>query len=315
MSMMSCYDPLNVNMIPEPDPAIVVPKSLVRLSKQWPTLVGRVHGLTDDLENMFRFGHNVDYDPYLQRYTLGGSAKGGDTIMRSPVTEEAYLTYLSWKSIECISPVGSDSESAASFRSLEEFLIEEGVELKKKEGLSISVRLGSAARFSEGLLRLLPRSFFGQNVLKSIFLGSSRHGAALGSAYEDGKVMIYSFLLRTAKKTFAGLFMHELGHAFQDILKSGGNGDMKTISEAHKIISHHNSFYGTSFWGDRQSRKQYQQNYSEFIPEMFMVYVTQGDALRRHINHKEDPELREAYAAVYRIFKNKLGVEYSRERN
>ena len=59
-------------------------------------------------------------------------------------------------------------------------------------------------------MRAVPRPEFA-----ALQIGGWGPDSAKASAYDRGAVLMYDFAIRGARRTFMGLFLHELGHAHE----------------------------------------------------------------------------------------------------
>ena len=293
---------------------VTVPERVSSLSSSWQSQVGQIPGLTRQLEAGFRMGHTVDTVPGKPgQYRLGGTVQGGETIMMRLVGEREYKAYQAWRARESIPPVKSNAEARQAHDALRAFLATRGIKLTNYAGTGWQA--GGIFKHTLALLKLLPESYLRHGKIKEIVLGAERTSAALGSEWktETGSVYIFGFLMQSgAQRPFSGLFMHEMGHGSAEIIE--------TMPQAARVKSAwdtipERAMYEARFWQGGGNRQNYQKfTYHEFLAETFMIYTTQGDALRSHIRGIADPKVREAYQTVYDTFKELLGREYTRER-
>jgi len=286
-----------------------MPPEVMALSSPWPSLVGEIEGLNEELELEFRFGHKVG--PFAGAYKLGGSIKGGSSAIWAPATEEQYQAYLAWADRQSI----DKTDDAEAYEQMAAFLDESGVELIDVGHTEVPLSGGALPgrgrlyRLVLEVLRALPASHIERDALRVLQIGGWGPDAAKASAYAEGTVYMYDFAISGAERTFLGLFLHELGHVHSTALD---------ISDYHLLATDHNdiadafAFLGVEFLLDAESRKVYQQFLvDEFIAETYLVYTSQGSRLRSFISSEGLPRVRSAWDEVYSIFRRSFdGVEY-----
>lgn len=304
--------PVPVRPARKGDPATLVrmPDAMRVLEGPWTTLVGEVEGLTEDLERDFRFGQSVV--EFGGGYRLGGSIKGGSSTIWSPVTQAEHDAYAAWERREGI-PQHEDREA---FDALVELLESNGIEVFNV-GYRSSTRKPREYIASRGFLyrtifdalRALPESHLARHEFARLQIGGWGPDSAKASAYDNGTVILYEFAIRGARRTFAGLFLHELGHAHETAMTEA---QCETLIEAHAVIGAAYELVGLEFLLDGESRKIYQQFLvNEFVAENYVVYTSQGGFLRRFVEEQPDAEVKDAWKQVYEIFRETFdGAEY-----
>ncbi len=131
------------------------------------------------------------------------------------------------------------------------------------------------------VLLLLPKEHLQNPAFSALQLGGWGPASAKASAYEKGRVFIYDFALGGAKRTMAGLFLHEMGHAHEAGMSDEQLGELAAL---HSPIAETNALLGLEFLLDAESRKVYQQFLvTEFAAETYVAYAAAGNMLREHV--------------------------------
>lgn len=288
-----------------------MPEQVRALRNAWPSQVSRVKGLTSDLEQEFRFGQQVTRTD--QGFFMGGTMKGGSSSMWYPSTKDDYRAFRRWQDAEGIRE-GRDDEAYENLFALVE---EHGVEIvtcrkahsrRSRPDPEPYTGYGMIYREVYGMLSALPAEHLSRPELQRIQFGGWGPDAAKASAYVDGTVMMYDFACRGAKRTFLGLFLHELGHA-HEVALSEPTKDL--LAKHYTVLSEHDAFLGVEFLVDGHTRKLYQKFvFNEFLAETYMIYASCGTALRESIQDFPAPA-RAAWEEVYAIFRESFcGIEY-----
>lgn len=288
---------------------VTVPGAVGELGRPWRSLVGLVPHLTHDLEMEFRFGQEVTL--FQGVYRLGGNIKGGSSSIWVLSNEREYEAYVGWRKYDGI----PREENFAAYDRLRKFLDRCGVTLSSGSWYSAPARaqtcvphLGYVYEVTHEVLSLLPPLHLERPEFSGLQLGGWGPDCAKGSAYDDGCVKMYDFALSGAKRTYIGLLLHEVGHAHEAALDSDRSGQLgkafETIAQAGRVL-------GVEFLVTPESRRIYQlQFFGEFLAETYMIYVSQGDRLRRFIGDSE-PSVRRAWQETYQIFHDSFeGREY-----
>ena len=286
-----------------------MPPQVRDLGRPWASLVGRVDGLTSELETEFRFGQRVIF--FNGRYRLGGNIKGGSSTIWHLAAEQDHLAYEGWQVQEGL----AGDNDPEPFQRLLFFLAGHGIDLSSDDHCRaepavprFQPRLGEVYRLTEAALRALPdRHLDGPSFLR-LQLGGWGPDGAKGSAYEDGTVMIYDFAVDGARRTFLGLLLHEVGHAFETALRS----EMRErLLPPYRAVAAADALMGVEFLLDGRTRQLYQRSFfNEFLAEMYMVYTSQGEILRGHIV-RQDAALRGPWEAIYGCYVDAFdGIEY-----
>lgn len=286
-----------------------MPPQVRDLGRPWASLVGRVDGLTSELETEFRFGQRVLF--FNDRYRLGGNIKGGSSTIWHLAGEADHRAYEAWQALEGLA---SDADPEP-FQRLLFFLAGHGIDLGTDEprtfeptAARFQPRLGEVYRLTDSALRLLPdRHLDGQSFLR-LQLGGWGPDGAKGSAYEDGTVMLYDFAVGGARRTFLGLLLHEVGHAFETGLRPA---ERQRLALPYRAVAEADALLGVEFLLDGRTRQLYQRSFfNEFLAEMYMIYASQGEVLRGHVARQEGA-LREHWGTIYRCYVDAFdGIEY-----
>lgn len=282
------------------------PEAVAELRRPWQSLVGEVPDLTTELEREFRFGQRVTY--FNGSYRMGGNIKGGSSSIWYPAGRADYDAYLAWRDREGIIP----QEDRNAFEELQDLLDGAGTELRGPGGRDeepYEKRHGAIYRHALEAIRCLPWEHISGAELEAIQLGGWGPDSAKASAYDHATVMMYDFALKGARRTFVGLFLHELGHAHEKRLS---RNDRVGLKKAFRTIVEKGLLIGVDYLLDVESRKAYQRTaLNEFLAEMYMIYVSHGEDLRQWASDVGG-EGRSACEAIYSIFQGTFGgIEYA----
>lgn len=287
-----------------------MPEAARVLAGPWPSLVGGIPGLTPEIERDFRFGQSVF--PFGGEYRLGGSLKGGSSAIWRPVTGAEHRAYVEWRRREAF----AETEDPDAFRELADLLAANGIALVDmghrtggaESGEAHVAGRGEVYRLAADLLLALPAGHLARDEFAALQLGGWGPDSAKASAYADGRVMLYEFALGGARRTFTGLFLHEVGHVHEAALESAHR---QRLDALHGPIASAGALLGMEFLLDAESRRIYQQFLtSEFLAETYVIYTTQGARLRDFIE-AQPPRVRDAWHEVYAILRDTFyGVEY-----
>lgn len=287
-----------------------MPPFVMELREAWPPLAGKLPGLTADLEREFRFGQGVM--ALDGQYRLGGNLKGGSSAMWVPTDRAAFDAYAAWRGKDGI-PRGKNRRA---FRRLDGFLAKRGVTLVdgsftgpgQRQSIPNDNR-GPLYQITFDILSKLPQEHVGREEFRILQLGGWGPDGAKGSAYENGAVMMYDFAVNGARRTYAGLLLHELGHlqetAFGGDILSGLEADFEAIAVEGAVL-------GVEYLLDANSRRQYQLRvFEEFLAETYMIYASQGGRLRDFVSGLRG-RVAAAWERTYGVFKAAFGgVEYA----
>lgn len=292
-----------------------MPAAVRELRAPWPSQVQRVQDLTWELEQEFRFGQRITKTD--RGYVMGGTMKGGSSAMWYPATREQYHAYQRWRNVEGLHEARDDDAYCELTRLLEPY----DVMLVTRRKTAPHARRGRNDAFPwpgygplyrdmAPILRGLPEEHLRRDTLQQIQLGGWGPDAAKASAYQkrESAVLMYDFACKGARRTFLGLFLHELGHAHEVDLDE----PTKDVLHAqYRVLVDNNAFFGIEFLVDPDTRKLYQKFvFEEFLAETYMIYVACGGGMREGIARYEGP-VRAAWERVYEVFRDTFhGIEY-----
>jgi hypothetical protein len=242
-------------------------------------------------------------------YRMGGSLKGGASTMWFPSDEPAFRVYQAWNRLQGF----QECADHTALHGLTELLKEHQIELVEPSSGGdpehYHDRRGHLYRMTLEILKRLPESHLNADAFQRLQLGGGGPDNAKGSAFDNGTVIMYSFATDGARRTYYGLFLHELGH-----LHAAGFTPLQlaTLQENHAKLRQFNSFLGIEFLLGAESREQYQAwPASEFLAETYLHYVACGSRLRNFLQSRSEPDLRAAWERVYEIFMDRFeGMEY-----
>ncbi len=290
-------------------PLSSMPDEVRELARPWRTLVGVVPDLTEELEQEFRFGQQViDFGGV---YRLGGNIKGGSSSMWIPCSRHEWDAYCAWQRTDGI----PESEDRAAYEALEAILAVAGVDLVNG---NYSSREQEEHRYSKGrgyvyammarMFDRLPRAHLSRGEFKVLQVGGWGPDCAKGSSYEDGTVSLYNFAVGGARRSFLGLFLHELGHVHESAMPRGLFDD---LSNRFSAIARAKAVVGVEYLLDAETRRTYQiRFFREFLAETYMIYTSQGTRLREFIA-QQGGEVRAVWDSVYDAFRSGFeGMEY-----
>lgn len=286
-----------------------MPDEVRDLARPWRTLVGVIPDLTHELEQEFRFGQQVIR--FGGVYRLGGNIKGGSSSMWIPCTRREWDAYRAWQRIDGI----EEKEDRAAYQALEAILASAGIELVngnystgEQEEHRYSKERGYVYAMMAQILDRLPRSHLTREEFAVLQVGGWGPDYAKGSSYENGRVTLYNFAIGGARRSFLGLFLHELGHVHETAMPRAVFDDLgrrfPAIAQAKAVI-------GVEYLLDGETRRAYQSRFfREFLAETYMIYTSQGTRLREFIAQQTGAE-RAAWDAVYNAFRASFeGIEY-----
>jgi len=309
------------------------------------SLVGKIPGLTPELEQAFRDGdvinpelRDVSNGRLVLPYQIVHRPSGASTMRWKQATEEQYQVYKTWQSYTGFPDKGSKVQGISKGQ-LEAY--------GKDRDLQIT---GSGTEIQNeyilGVLQQLPDSFLqakspeGYRYLQGIRLGTGRvgmRGAAMGSAFENDQVYLYSGALQGPRQNMLGLLLHEMGHSTghryaltESENQTSGNQAppppdssiplevRQKMHDCHLLLGKKGQIYGLDWMGGKDYRITYTKgSFQEFIAEFHLQYVADGAGLRKHIESIQDPEAKAAYQYVYNELKTRVfgDKEYGLEPN
>ncbi len=283
-----------------------MPAEVQALRYPWPSLVDKIPDLTSELEKRFRFGQRVSCTS--KGFFLGGAIKGGSSSVWVPTSNEIFQAYCSWRALEGF----EDRPPNGSLTRLESLAGDLGLSLLNSRAEPIrqgEAPLAEIYGLSHRILDGLPRLHLTRGSLRQIQFGGWGPDSAKASAYQNHRVSLYDFALRGARRTFIGLFLHELGHAHESIW---GPAERAKLEAGYRVISETDTFLGVEYLLDAQSRRTYQRlAFNEFLAENYMVYVACGGRLRSFVQSLQGAAAG-AWSSVYDSFARSFdGVEYA----
>lgn len=257
-------------------------------------------------------------------YSIAAHDTGGST-WHEMITKEEYEVAVKWRRLECF-PEATEGTARENFEYLMGILRERnitfGIEnpplkipgiipwFKRYMGWLVEEPMRNYCDFQEGhgeqymsiaqMIEILPESAT-RNV-KSLISGCYvSHGYGENN---NGVVMISNTVMSGPRRLFSGIVLHEIGHSAIDHLEAA---DRAALDAAYNAISRHGDVMKTNYIGPSYVNRQ--DELKEFIPEVFMAYVSQGTRLRDHI---AESRCKGEWETVYNIFKEKVfsGIEY-----
>lgn len=291
-----------------------MPADVRSLRDPWPSRSDEVPGLTDELEQEFRFGQRVAKTE--RGYVMGGSMSGGSSQMWMPATREQYRAFKRWQNLEGLLE-GRDDEAFARLTAL---LARHDIELVTRRHSTAPGRrapsdptpypgYGVIYADVERILAVLPEPHLSRPQLRRLQLGGWGPDAAKASAYADDTVIMYDFACRGARRTFLGLFLHELGHAHEVALSAA---EKDALHAEFEVLGEEDAFFGVEFLLDATTRRIRQRLvFEEFLAETYMIYTACGGALRGMIEGLS-PRAGAAWRRAYDVLRASFGgIEYS----
>lgn len=291
-----------------------MPADVRSLRHPWPSRSGEIEGLTEELEQEFRFGQRVAKTE--RGYVIGGSMSGGSSQMWMPATREQYRAFKRWQNLEGLLE-GRDDEAFARLTAL---LARHDIELVTRRDSTAPGRrapadptpypgYGAIYADVERILAALPEHHLSRPELRRLQFGGWGPDAAKASAYADRTVIMYDFACRGARRTFLGLFLHELGHAHEEAMTSA---EKDALHAEFEVLGEEDAFFGVEFLLDADTRRIRQRLvFEEFLAETYMIYTACGGALRDMIAGLP-ARARGAWERVYDMLRASFGgVEYT----
>ncbi|MFC1708382.1 hypothetical protein ACFL59_16440 [Planctomycetota bacterium] len=287
-----------------------MPADVRALRGPWYSVASQVTDLTPEYEREFRFGKRVCRTD--KGFLVGGSLKGGSSSIWSPAGTEIYEAYLAWRALEGIEP----DEDQSGFMRLLDFLRAHGVSLRGGFADRLPVvpapfdaRYALVYPLLDAILRELPSAHVSRSQLTAVQIGGWGSDGAKASSFDRGIVHLYDFAIKGARRTLAGLFLHELGHAQEDAFTEE---ELARLERAHHTIVAERGLYGMEFLLSRDARIAYQtMSLNEFLAETYLAYTACGAKLRSFIN-RQTLCARDAWFSVYTTFRKAFsGIEYA----
>jgi hypothetical protein len=233
-----------------------------------------------------------------------------------PATREQYRAFKRWQRAEGLQEERDDE----AFAALTGLLARHGVELATRRHAPSPGRrapddgspfagYGPLYTLMTPILEALPPEHLSRPSFKKLQLGGWGPDAAKASAYADGVVIMYDFACRGARRTFLGLFLHELGHAHECALPER---EKDVLHAGYQVlVDEDDAFYGVDFLVDAATRKLTQRFvFEEFLAELYLIYTACGGGLRETIA-RQAPRARAAWEQVYEVMRASFGgAEY-----
>ena len=174
-------------------------------------------------------------------------------------------------------------------------------------------------KFMGKSLDMLPDSILKNPAFKGVNLATGRLSGARTSEFYEGWVHMFQSAEYMHISRYLILFLHEVGHGLEEGLLAGNfnylfqdnQSPLPFLRTAHRVISDAGRFLGTNFLAGERQRRGAQASFTEFIPELFMIYISQGNRLRQFIRDTPEEHVREMWEGVYEVFRIIFeGVEY-----
>jgi hypothetical protein len=281
------------------------------LSEPWHSYVGKIEGLTPELERDFRNGTTIEEmnDQLAER--IGKYVKfdfrtgAGLTFdMHSKVPESEFKIYQAWATKES-APKDEDPNAK---KDLVNFLSKYKIKLWCEEGIK-----DSHYRITKEILSVLPEHHLKSRHFNMLEFGGVSATSATCSEYHDKSVRMFPYALEGPVRNFVGLLLHESGHAFYHSLEGClSSEEMTKVDQAYRTIRRNSATLNVDYLKGPESRNDSLCQLDEFIAENYMIYVTQGERLRQHIASIKDKKVQDAWVNVYRtIRKGFCGIEYT----
>ncbi len=285
-----------------------MPAFVRELRLPWPSKRERVPNLTDELEKEFRFGQRIAKTD--RGYFMGGPIKGGTSSMWYPASKQDYQAYKKWRKVEAV----IEGRDDMALERLQALLAPHGVELVTRQSSRQQddepfAGFGPLYGLMADALEALPPSHLKRATFKKLQVGGWGPDGAKASAYDKNAVLMYEFAVRGARRTFAGLFLHEMGHPHEQALDPVTRDCLKRL---YTTINDADAFLGLEFLLEASTRRLHQKFvFEEFLAETYLIYTACGDTLRRFIASQKNDEVRAAWEQTYVIFRDTFdGYEY-----
>jgi len=244
---------------------------------------------------------------------------GGGTISGHPIDEETC------KALEQLAKQEyfPKEYDVSAYRDLAEFLKAGGVDLslershsfaKKEEYPELARKYIPKEAFqrTKEIYELLPEHHFGHEHFKELRLGGWGDGAAKCSEYEDPVVHMFEFAVKGARRNYAGLLLHETGHAHFEFLRNDRNRLGEDIYECFKELGGYRGIkpFVIDYLGGIESRIYAIKTVDEFAAEVYLLYVARGTELKKVILLLPE-RLKKPWQKLYDTFKQSFdGIEY-----
>lgn len=319
----------------------LIRSDFVALRKDWPSLVGKIPLLTQELERAFQGGEVVWCEGETGRavYYLGDpvliSDDPSDEEIKE-VDEDSYLAYVKWSQSFTLtsSPIAQKGGPELSY--LESLLKQFGIRLRIATALPAEVILYLAA-----LLEMTPPELLKTGYLRQLYLGKWRIGRGsleerdtMGS-FHEGDLILTRTLCLGPRRNIVPVFFHELGHTLGlRIDRAAAWDDSDTegrpllpydrriprniaaeLERALNRLLNQQICYSLDCLGGRSANRRYALlNTSELLAEFHASFFLDGKGLRRDIRRfPTGSQTRRDYEYVFHQVKTWSfgGKEYS----
>jgi hypothetical protein len=275
------------------------------------------------VEGMIRFGsrierHYPDKAPYIKHWVSGGAGTSfEDSDSRDPKLIRSFLELSKGQYHKVV-----DKEKSEHMREkLKLFLEERGVELVSQGGRSIPLMNHNISLEMIQLLSLLPESHFGHGHFTRFRLGGWGGGAAKCSEYKDPEVRIFQFATGGPIRNLYALMLHEIGHSFAANLPIEY---LDALEKARVKLTQTRKIYGVDYlFGPQERQNHCLSCLKEFVPELYLMYVTQGAFTKEGLDVAEQssnihsylenlsPNDRRLLTAIWSLYRKCFeGIEY-----
>ncbi|MBU1165669.1 hypothetical protein KKF81_01880 [Candidatus Micrarchaeota archaeon] len=208
--------------------------------------------------------------------------------------------------------VMNDPETANAYEQLKGFLDTHNIRLDLKfEGRYTNPTCKPKGLYELILkiMSILPYHHLSTDKFRKLLLGGMPDHYTLEPCYYDVRtktVNMHETTILGAKRNFIGLFLHEIGHIFEDILPPN---DKTTLASIAQML---NPKFAIDYLEGVEKRRFVQDNGNagQFIAETYLHYVTQGEVFTKFIEDSE-AEQREMWKEVNGIYQRNFdGIVY-----
>ncbi len=267
-----------------------IPQSLRQLQKPW-----FPKNENPRVEGMIRFGSRIerrypDKAPYIKHWLSGGAGTCfEDSDSGDPKLVRAFLELSKGQYHRVV-----DKEKSEHMREmLKKFFEERGVELVSQGARPIPLMNHNVSFEMIQILSLLPESHFGHSHFTRFRLGGWGGGAAKCSEYADPEVRIFQFATGGPTRNLYAILLHEIGHSFAANLP---NGYIDALDKARVKLVQSRKIFGVDYlFGPQERRNHCLSSLKEFIPELYLMYVTQGAFTKEGMGASEHPSHFQSY--------------------
>jgi hypothetical protein len=208
------------------------------------------------------------------------------------------------------------------------YIVEDDVADLRKHlaGLGVELVLSStripreAIDIVTAVSRALPAAHFGHDHFRILELGGWGHGSAKASEHSGSKVHLFTFATKGPRRNFAGLMLHEIGHAHYDRIAASDPEAVAAMGAAQRTILAHTKnatrasdlmpFAVDYLLGPDSRVQECVIDIREFAAEFYLLYVVRGQTLIDAMRAMP-AELSAAWLGMYGAMKRSFGgVEY-----